>query len=330
MIVSPQRPRSGVRQSQRRRWLPSAALGVLLLAAIATPRPLGAESHWAFLKARAAKERLQIRIGGSDRTYYRLDATTPVEFSASGPTRVRLITRPLDTAEGARRASYGLRVTRGAGKKLVLLKEIYAEESEAVVCAATGDAVGEGEESLLHVPRGKWDFRLYLHESDTDVAVRLLQEERRKEELLVHCPPESFDAVHVLVQPSGNEYPHYHFTRMLPLRARLRGPAPVSIRTRLDFPSGGLEIAPYGIEVIGWKAEEGELRRRFRKTRHYWSQRLEKTHYRDTDALCPGENMEFPIDLPAGEWVLEIRPIDIEIPGATARILAPKRALIEE
>ena len=40
--------------------------------------------------------------------------------------------------------------------------------------------------------------------------------------------------------------------------------------------------------------------------------------------------MEFAIDLPDGEWILEVRPVDEEIPGATARVLAPKRALIED
>lgn len=309
----------------RHAWI--GVLGFLALCSAGGVNTPAAETRWIFLKAREAKERLQINVCGSDRTYYRLDTVTPVEFSATGPTRIKLITRHLDSVAGAPRAAYSIRVARGAGEQTILLKEIIAEEGEGVLCSATGEAVGEGEESVIYAPRGKWHFKIYLHEGDTAVAVRLLQEEQVRHRVLVHCAPQEYERILVLVQPSGNEYPHYHFTRQQPLRVSLRGPAPVSIRTRLDFAAGGRERAPYGIEVIGWQRRDGQLREGFRQSAHYWSRRLEKARYRETSEILPGENIELAVDLPAGDWILEMHPIDEEIAGAAARVLAPKRAL---
>jgi hypothetical protein len=286
------------------------------------------ETRWMFFTPKKAKEKkIRINVCGNERSYYRLDHKAPLDFTAEGPGRVKIITRHLPSEGTAGRGTYTIRVTRGSSEKEVFLKEIPAEESSAIMCSTTGDPVGEGEASILHVPRGKWVFRIHLQDTDTAVVVRLFREQEIAKEVLVNRVPDKFERVLVLVQASGNEYPHYHFSSQHPLEFGIRGPVTLSIRTRLDFTPGGRDVAPYGVQLAGRKIVDGQVHHEFSEISHFWARRLEKARYKDCPEIVPGESMVVELDVPAGQWTIEIRPIHTDVPGLTARILVPKSAL---
>lgn len=312
--------RSAARTIPARRRLAAAAF--LCAIAVVAACQAGAEPGWTFLRAKKGEAPLRLTVSGSERTYYLLDAQNPLDFAADGPGHVKIITRPLSPDPSTPRVSYTIRVTRGAGEDVVFLKQISAEKDEAARAEGSG-AVCEGEENILPVPRGRWDFRLYLLEGPGQVAVRLMQEENAP--ALVSCIPDAFERVIMLVQPSGNEYPHYRFTSERPLVFRVRGPAAISIRSRLDFEPGNIATAPFGLECVARPSGGGEG---LREVAHFWTTRLEKSHYRDCPNIIPGELTAFDLDIPAGEWVCEVRPTDVPVAGVSARVLMPKAALM--
>ncbi len=299
-----------------------AALPILLLLALlaANALPAAAKTQWKSFKPTKSPGRVCAHIGAKDLRYYKLDAQEPLTFTASGPTRVQLMTRHLPAAGEGGEKSYTLRVMRDG--KEILKKRIAAGPSKSGhICNDVGRSVGASRKSYITVPKGKHVFQVYATDTSTPVGVRLYKQVKSKTKAsLISFSPDAYRMICTLVTSTGHEYPHYHFDRTTPIRFQIHGPTTLTVYTRADFDQTMLASISYGVEVL----RNGESHRIF----HYDNVKKQSTAaYKEHECreILPGERRALTLKVPAGTWNYELRPAETGHQSIAARILMPSK-----
>jgi|GEM_PF-2166564 len=281
------------------------------------------DMEWRSSKPKQNSERIRIKIGRNNPSYYKIEHKKPVEYVVRGPVYVKLITRQLPPKVATGKFTYTLTVQRERNQVVaeILNKEVVIAWSErARLNERDNDYVGEPEENYLYVPKGKHTLTIGIEEKGCAIAARLFAEKRKAKEDLISLTPSEYDRVCHLVQKSGNEYPHYHFTHESPLSFTVVGPTTLSIGTRLDFDQNSAQRTSYALMVKGHNAE-GQTKD---EGRYFKTKRLSRVSYKDCPGIDPGENQVMLLDVSAGRWTFELSLINADHPGIAARILMPK------
>ncbi|MCK4414115.1 MAG: hypothetical protein KAY32_11270 [Candidatus Eisenbacteria sp.] len=264
-----------------------------------------------------------IRVGGDDAAYYLLDPGHPITLSLRGPGKLRLLTRHLPRDGRTGKRCYTLLVDRGGER--VLEEPLLATQSRgATLCGSDGAPVGSSEETVVSFPAGRHRFRVTIEEPDKRVAVRFFRERKVAETEYINFAPRGSERVCSLVRPSGNEYPHYHFSAEQPLRLTVNGPTELIVRTRLDFAPDASGEAAYELEVFRCQGSDGDWE--LVETLSYTSEPLseEEGRYAACPEIIPGKSRRYDLEVPAGNWCYELRPGGPATVGVTGRILIPK------
>ncbi len=282
--------------------------------------------EWNSCKAVDSGKRIKIKIGRNNLSYYKVERNKPASFVIRGPAYVKLISRQLPPKKATGKFTYTMTVMRDRRGELteILGKEVVtAWSSRARLNSNDNDFVGEPEDNYLYVPKGKHTLIVDISDKDCAVAVRMFVEKRIVRDEMISLTPSDFERVCLLVQTSGNEYPHYRFTHEKPLHFTVVGPTTVNIGTRLDFESDAPQTSSYALMITGRNAEGRTLD----EGGYFKTKKLSRTTYKDCPGIAPGDNQVMELKVPSGRWAFELSLINSDHSGVTARILMPKSDL---
>lgn len=277
--------------------------------------------EWDYFAPESSEGKERLEIGGHTYSYYMLDDKKPTDYVVRGPRYVKLLTRHFPPKPKTGKQFYTLVVERDRRGTVsqILEQEIAASWSDYARIEG-GAYAGESEEIYLFVPKGKHILKIYARNNECPIGIRVYKEEKVIKDVMISLVPEAYERVCTLVQPSGNEYPHYRFTHESPLHFVVAGPTTLELCTRLDFAISGDDYASYAIQVSGENADGRTLET------GTWlkSDKLSKATYKDCPEIIPGEVQVLVLDVPSGHWAFDLSLLNSNHPGATARILMPK------
>jgi hypothetical protein len=282
------------------------------------------DHEWDYFAPLKSEGKSRLKSGSRTYSYYTLDDNKPTDYVVRGPRYVKILSRHLPPKPKTGKQFYTLIVERDRRGEVtqILEQEIAASWSDNVRLEG-GDLVGQPEEVYLFVPNGRHTLKLYVKNNECPVGVRMYKEKKIIKDVMISLTPETYERVCTLVQPSGNEYPHYRFTHETPLHFVVSGPTRLELCTRLDFADNGDDRASYAIRITGHNAEGRTLETgSFLK-----ADKLSKAIYKDCPEIAPGDVQVFILDVPRGHWAFDLSLINSDHPGATTRILMPRSDL---
>jgi len=315
-----------IRQRFFARWRnrrPAAGVASCLLFAGLAVAPAGAQAgeKWTQVAPLSAVNEVCLRNQDQEFVYLETDATTPLEFSVTGPRRVKIISRfvPADTTSDRFVFDINLRLD---GAK-VLHKTFAPLMNRNLTTCIGGERVSSLRRAYVDVPRGVHLLQLSGHSQRKGrIVSRLFRRQRRATATTVPFAPEEYRELATLQFESGNQSTYYRFDGDHPLSFSVTGPTNLQVYTRLDFGGGMLGRQQYTLEV--WR--DNVLWRTF----HYDVKRLANGFYPEELDLLPGTRKKLHLRVPRGDHHFVIRPVTPGAFGVTAQIRIPQKDLASD
>lgn len=276
--------------------LASLALGLLLsIARPATARPLD-------LQPFEGGRSVSFEVSDKSRGYLLIESGETVRYRFPGPAEVDLLSRAL-IPEGKSRASYALTYSLDGDRDQRI---DWGGVERAPEGRFAGVDLGDPAQLMRHriqVGRG-WHSLELRGTGRQPVAIRLRLDrqspvERRWRDLAPEGDPERL----ALVARDGSVTPYHRFSRAEPLSYRVGGPGWFRVLVRSEHVSVDSAERQYVLEV---KRHEKLIRRY-----HLTGKPSESSTYRFADGIVPGVAREIVIQVPEGEAVYTLRPVDL-------------------
>ncbi len=306
---------------KRRRMAPVKGLRILavlagLLVFRAADAPAAAK--WLSVKPDGSPGRVCIALGDEEYAYDRLDSRSPLQFSATGPRRVKIITRYLYGPDDPGGAGYTVSVIRDG--VLLVRKALTARVNDnASICGRAESRVGVIRRLYLDVPKGAHTYRVLMVEDDRRVAARVFQQVEVRQSSMVSLTPAVYTSLCTLQFSSGSLSEYYGFDGDHPLSFRVVGPTRIKVCTRMDFDHTMNGSQSYGIEVL----EDGNKI----KVYQYDVRKMATVCYLERRDILPGERKCFHIRVPKGPHAYEIRIGNGTRRQGAAKVYIPKSDL---
>jgi hypothetical protein len=296
-------------------FLALTVLGFSLL----PPDSAGAATRWRPVRAHRSAGDVCVVSDDRQYTYVRLDDQTPLEFTVTGPRRVKIVTRYLFAEDDPQEAEYTVRILRDGVSHLE--KTVLTKESGKSRRCERG-AVGEVRRIYLDVPRGAHAYQVFVVGPDRQAAARVYRQVKSGATREVPLTPTAYRSVVNLQFSSGALSSYYAFDAERALRFEVIGPSRVLVCTRLEFDHTMNGSQSYGIEVI----QDGLRVRGYR----YNVKKMETVCFVEKSDTLPGERKCFTLRVPKGAHAYELRLAGGAAWRAVARVSIPKADLVRK
>jgi len=292
----------------------AAVVTAVLWAVTGSPRPAAAATKWVGLKPTESPGRVTLAAGESNLTYHVLDDREPLEFTVTGPRRVKILTRYLYGEKDPEQASYTIRILRDGVE--TVRRAISTEKSEETHRRPAAGGVGKIRRVYLTVPKGEHTYRVFVVEDDRDVAVRVFRRVKVRETPMASLTPSEYRSVCTLQFASGSLSSYYGFGPDRPLKFEVVGPTRVKVCTRLDFDHTMNGSQSYGLQLF----EDGSPVKVYR----YHVRKMATVSYVERPEFLPGERKCFWVQVPDGRHLYELGPANRTRFSAAAKLYIPK------
>ncbi|MCK4547467.1 MAG: hypothetical protein KAW17_08495 [Candidatus Eisenbacteria sp.] len=280
--------------------------------------PAQAAYKWRSLEPENSPGKICIAIDDKELTYHRLEDRSALEFTLSGPRRVKIVTRYIYDEKDPARAGFTVRVIEDGAE--LLRKAISTEPSDAAhLCGKTDGRVGQIRRVYVDIPSGKHTYQVFVVERERKVAARVFRKVKVRETPMVSLTPLEYSSVYTLQFESGALSEHYGFASDEPLRFQIVGPTKVKVCTRLDFDTSMSGSQSYGIGVF-----QGEEQLRVHR---YHVRKMATASYLEYPDILPGQRKCFWLEVPEGLHTYELQLVDGSGIRATAKIYIPEEDL---
>lgn len=294
------------------------AWGIVCLLSLSATSSSGASFKWLSVKSARSSGTVCIAVGEEEFSYHRLDDRSPLEFTATGPRRVKIITRYLYGGKDPDRVGYTVRIVRDG--VMHLEKAISAQKSDSSrLCGGAGSAAGKIRRIYLDVPKGRHAYQVFVVEKDRSVGARVFRRVEVRESGTVSLTPSAYGQVCTLQFASGKLSKYYGFGEEKPLRFDVVGPTTIKVCTRLDFHHSMNGSQSYGLEVF----QDAERLKGYQ----YHVRKMETVSYLERPDVLPGEMKCFQIRVPKGRHAYEIQFAGGSEKSGAAKIYIPQADL---
>jgi len=317
--------KGGTRRLPALAWLAVGFSIALLPATLRIESARAARNSWRSITPNGRTlETVCVRVGETQSEYCLLDARTPIQFSLRGPSKLRVLTRHLPQNGQTGKRCYTIRIEQD-GTPVTSRPHLAAESKTAHLCDRQGTPAGASCETIVTIPDGRHDYRVFVEEAGKAVAARFFRSYKAAGTRYAEFAPREYERICTLATPDGKQYQHYRFTAEKPLRFTVNGPISLLLRTRLDFREGEDAEAAYGLALARRPEAGGPWEPA--GTVNFSAKPEAQARYQDCHGVVPGESRRADLEIPAGSWTYELRPLETGGRNVTARVLIPRSAI---
>lgn len=271
----------------------------------------GQVPDWDALVPEGFIERVILRVFGSELVYYGFDADTPLVFTVTGPTQVRVLSRLRFTPGMEGEQSYEVILSENGVEKEKILHRATKTKKAAYIelkDVTLGKAL-KLDHTISDTGRHTFQVRLGAN-SKHRVEARIYE----LDDVVEIAPHEYAETVTAFLSES-RERTYYLLTREQAVRVWVNGPTQLKVQARLDYDPGMVGKQMYVLNV----AEDGHPL----KSLHIESVRSTTVTYEDRSAIIPGAAKRFEIEVPEGSHTYEFQLPNSQYQGVCLRFQIP-------
>ncbi len=295
----------------RSRWIRSTLslplLGLLLVSALLPGRAV-ARSHWDPIERVENVAPVLVEVKGNSRVYFPVGAATPLQFTISGPARLRIISRAEVASLESPAISYSIRVE--ADGRAIGQATTSSSASAGAIRRDRRGALCKSRSLIVEIPDGSHRLTVRVGGA-TSALVRLLAASPLPAggtRMISLTPVHAAGSVTVL---EGERMISYFTTRVgSPVRYRVIGPTRLELNSRLDFEPEmrGRQGYRIAIRVSGSPAREAS----------FTTTKAMGAVYQEKKDLVPSKIDRTAVTVPAGPHEIAVELIAPK--GRTAQI----------
>jgi hypothetical protein len=291
-------------------------MGFLVLASVVQSQTT---SKTRYFKPTNYCERVIIKVAENNRYYYMLSHDTVSIISATGPGKLKIITRPIYKAGQQETAKYELNYILNGGTPDKLHVSNGKPSTKDTFEDSQKGIPGQPGEFEIELGRGNHTIEFLVSNSKFPVCARYIFTPARGKNLdwISFSPLRPSEPVELITRESSVLY--YRFSKEKPLSIELTGPTEIRVMTRAENHYKMRGKINYRIQV-----KENDL---VMNTYQLTSERSEVTAYADDKTLVPGKACEFVITVPKGRHLYEVLVLEDDESTVLGRLLIPKEAV---
>lgn len=269
------------------------------------------------LKPTGFTQKIAIKSGDNNRSYYALDANEASMISLKGPGVLRVITR-CAFAEGKKdKLNYEVLYSVDGGEQQTAKLKGAQRTTKASFQDAKMGTPGQIEDFEIELNRGDHSIQFLAVDGQIPLAARYIFSagKVKKKKWIAFNPLMPNEPVDLITREDIVNYSRFSLDK--PLKIEVIGPTQVRVLTRVENHYNMRGRIQYRIQV----KENDEVINTYSLS----SKRSQVTVYSDNKALLPGTACEFVIDVPKGKHTYKIMPLDKDKNSVLGRFLIPEK-----
>jgi hypothetical protein len=255
-------------------------------------------------------------VSGKERSYYSLDVQQASIISVQGPGILELKTRGRFVPGQGDYISYEVLYTIDGGEQKRFKASDAVRSSDATYLKGTLGVPGQRKDFEIELDLGDHTIEFYLKAEEIPVAVQYFFTPTKEKTIdwVEISPLHPSNPVDLVTQETVTCY--YLFSEDNPLLISVNGPTELRVFTRMEFTYQMQGRANYRIQAM-----EGE---KVLNTYQMSSTRSDVTGFKNQKDMVPGKASEFVINVPEGNHIYRIVPLDQDKTNLLGRFMIPK------
>ncbi len=276
----------------------------------------GAKISYRVFKPTGAGEGVFLKSGEKQHRYFAVKKGTSFGFEAVGPTTIKIRTRaelPQNVKEGA----YEVQVWEG--DKLVAGRKAQSRPS-ALTLNAQVERIGLSRAIVIHVPRGKHSYRLWITSDKYNTFYARFYQEKKKIKKAEYSAfkPSDFKKQVTLVAGKNN-VAYYLVDNAGGVTLTVVGPTKIRIYCRANFSQDMKGNAKFSLGLYEKNTEAVQFAGIAKLARDL--------NFKEVGDIVPSKLHAFTYDVPAGRHIYEVRKINSTSPNLAVRFQIRKVGL---
>jgi hypothetical protein len=254
------------------------------------------------LKPSGFSKKVTVVIEGKERSYYSLNAEQAAVISVSGPGTLRVLTRARFEPGSDTYLGYELFYTLDGGEQQKEKMRDVVRSTQATFLNGTLGIPGDRQDFGISLNRGDHTIEFLLKPGSPPVVAQYIftPAKEKKQDWIDLSPVQPSEPVDLVSSESTAGY--YRFSNEKPLKILVNGPTELRVFTRMEFQYQMQGRINYRVQV----SEDGKVKNTYQMS----STRSEATQYKNEKSMVPGKASEFVIEVPSGQHVYQVLPLD--------------------
>jgi hypothetical protein len=274
-----------------------------------------AKTQYKAFRPEGADKTQFLQSDGKKYRYFVLEQGKVMDFSVSGPKKVKIRTRPA-LEGGAKSVDFEVQVWEG--DDLVTGRKAESGKSKLAV-DVKGVDVGLARDLFFKVPKGKHNYRLKLVSSKLKKSwVRFYQEREKSKPKYISYKPSKFQKT-IKLKGSKSDITYYLVDNDGGAQLSVIGPAEVMIYCRTNFDETVEGKSKYALGVF----ESGKSVRKFTGI----ARKSSKMAYSDRADLIPAVLKKFTLKVPSGKHTYTFKKVNSAAPSLSIRFKMKENSL---
>lgn len=269
------------------------------------------------LKPKNSEKTIPVVVSGKTINYYSLGMDHSSVVTATGPGKLRVITRGQFKPEEVNKLQYTLLYTVDGGKQKSVTLSAVDRSTKAKYASGITVVPGEIKDFTIALGRGDHSIEFKMKDNKVPVAARFVftPVKEKKRDWILYAPLAPSEPVDLVSREKTVSYTR--FSKNKPLKVEIIGPTELRVMTRVENHYEMKGRIHYRVQV-----KEGDV---IINTFQLGSERSETAFYKENKELVPGKACEFVINVPKGKHTYSIYPLDEDKSTILGRLLLLKK-----